>query len=492
MMASLLNRTTKTTPEVNTRLTHAPPPLCYSNDRSPFFSRFRSAHTIAPATMQAEKGIPMRSIPLFILIAVMTSCGVPETPLAQIATPSPVPVASATVVQATVMFEPSAVPSVEPSVVATAVSGGALPIVIDGPQPGSGEVLLRDVWGASATLASASPTRYMLYGESTPAQEDVSVPAKTTLWKIDLSDTSQRTPLFDIPFSSHANELLYGELSPDKTYLSYSRTGAVMDGRAELIMMRLDGSDEQLITTQFTVAESLGGKGFAWSPDSTKIAYIVPQEEGQTFYVYDLKTQISTLLYAHTGGGMFGSWLDNERVLVFLVTDQEKPMQMTALNTTSGAQEILGEFPRWGDVTVALSPDQTQLLISEYVYDISSNQFTQIDNIVNRAFWSPDGQTITSLIENTGTTLQVAPTTGGKALEVALFSSDTTNKNFEYRGRSPDGHYLSICQGDGNAIPFEKTTIRDLIYDVQSNQWIVLKQGLYVEGVQCGRLIGWL
>ena len=437
----------------------------------------------------------MRYLVVLLLLVVMTSCGVPEAPLAQVAPPSPAPVASATValvpVQATVAPQPSVVQSVEPSAVAMAASGGELPSVIDGPQPGPGEVLLRDAWGASARPANVIQTRYMLYSESTPAQEDGPVPAKTTLWKIDLSDTSQRTRLFDIPFPFYANSLIYGELSPDTTYLTYLQTGAVMDDLAELIVSRLDGSDMHLVAEHISAAGGVQPQ-FTWSSDSTKIAYIVPEEKGQAFYVYDLQTKASTLLYAHTGGGRLGAWLDNERVLVFLVTEQEKPMQMTALNNTSGAQEILGEFPRWGDVTVAVSPDRTQLLISEYIYEIRTGQFTSLENVQTLGFWSPYGDTIVLSPGRDEVGLHLLPVVEKSGSSVALFSHTDRGKTIIINGFSPDGRYLSVCQGSGNTTSFAQYVFRDLLYDIWQNQWIVLTQGLYAQGVQCGRLIGWL
>jgi hypothetical protein len=436
----------------------------------------------------------MRLLPYLLLvgIAVMTSCGVPDGPVAQettatvgvettvtisnVETASPLPV------------EPS--PAGAPTDVPQAAPVLEEPVSFAGAEPQAGEVLLRDVWGAS--LASSSSTRFMLYSETTSSSSDGTTPPTITIWKIDLTNITQRTVLSTIPEHQGVSTALQGEMAPNTRTLAYMRTGAIMDSRAELVLMPVDGGSETIISDDLSAAGGRGRPSFAWSPDSSKLAYIVPNPEGQAFYLYDLQTNTSRLLYQHTWGGMLGAWLDNERILVFLAITEDQPLQLRALNTATGAQEILGWYPTRSLFTIDLSPDKNRILLSNYIYQIEENRFIEQPQLENTGEWSYDSQSIIEFIQPDIVTFQVSSVTSNKEVYGRLQDEANRGHTIVLHGFSLDGRYLALCEAGEDVNDRSKYRIRNLVYEITLNRWFVLSQGILSEGQRCGVTLGWL
>ena len=339
--------------------------------------------------------------------------------------------------------------------------------------------LLREVWPKPAT--GTLQTAYLIYSELvTPA--DTSQPKQTVFWQVDVRNLTQRQKLLNIP--SNNLDASFGSLSPDGAYIAYLI--ATSDHTADLHIVQRDGDDDRLIAQGLAPTVDRGLHRFIWSPDSSRLAFIKYWEQGQEFYVYDLRTDMAPRRIAQVGGADLIGWRDTTQVLVSLVTDPQKPLQLTSINTETDTQEALAVLPRRGSVFTLMSPDNTNILMSDYNFNLETRQFTKLDVLHGQTIWGVNSRTLLEFPDNGDTLAQLIRTDRPSTpITITLMPSYTRSSSFKVESASSDGMYLVVCESRQETS--RRFTLRTLLYDVVNNSWQTL-----TEGVRCANVLSWM
>jgi len=182
--------------------------------------------------------------------------------------------------------------------------------------------------------------------------------------------------------------------SPDGDWLAVAGQ-EVMDGPFAIYVLRPDGSGLRRLAT--------GWPPLAWSPDGSRIAFIIPQwEEGAGIYITDLDGQVSKVsdsVVPYSGiPSPFLAWSPDGRCIAFNAwsEDGEEP-PIRVLDVESGWEVFLtnGAHPTW-------SPDGRRIAFIRdgnlWDMNIDGSQQTRLTNptqpFVQEPFWLPDGSAL--------------------------------------------------------------------------------------------------
>ena len=430
----------------------------------------------------------MRSVALFLLIAVMTSCGAPEAPLAQVAPPSPAPVATTAAtlvpVQATVAPQPSAAPQLSttmlPLVQSTVVTP-ELALTIALPQPG--ELLLRDIW---PMVTDISPTRYLYYMRS----EEVSNGIENSFWRVDVQDMRQT----QLASSVAGSGLEQGLLSPDGAWIAYQvDTG---ENSADLFVMPAEGGSPIFIAGNVgSVAEGCDSY-LAWSPDSQQIAFnrydSTSPTPGWSLEVTRLDQPISTQPILSAPLLKLIGWTGVNRLLTYSGDYGQMPL-IQEFDIQQKTHRILQEFPRrTGTYCSKFSSERAHALLNlstgNWLLDTTSGQMQPVAvRNGGRTTWSPRD---IALIELPSTSPQqpivvlretLTSTQTVRMLPEGLPGSNDVD-HWGISSAAPDGRFIAACQLV--AMPEGAYLRRLALYDIVQHRWSIVSNG-------CGFVLGW-
>jgi hypothetical protein len=427
----------------------------------------------------------MRLFPYLFLvgIAVMTSCGVPDGPVAQEATAtvgveeaSPIVEPSVGVAASvTPLGEPTALPAGDTQLDAspTSVAPGAdidIPLAFT---PAPGLPVLRDLLPQAEGLRTRTST--MIYSQSSTDPDKVFV---SEFWAVDMDQPDKPRKLFEVTLNRIPRFGVFGKLSPDGQYIAYLDELGSGDG-AELKLVGIDGTDQRLIMRGLSSAASFWLHQFDWSPDSTKLVFKHPWEQGQSFYIYNLISNEPPKEVTRVGGASLGGWIDNNQFLISMVTNPEEPLQITAVDIMTGQREPLAPFPGGQSFGMQMSPDRTKVRMTKYIFDVSTRTFTLVDSARGFTAWASDSRALILTPQfTTDASLLIDTTNQNNPTRIALFPDAQTLTFFDLAAYSNDGRY--IFGKGGYQSPAGKKTDLALVYDVLQNRWVRIGQIPYI------------
>ncbi len=313
--------------------------------------------------------------------------------------------------------------------------------------------------------------------------------APTSFWAFDLRDPSQRREISRPPIEPFAVFPAWGELSPDGAWIAYlAKYG---DGY-DLRVVRSNGKDDRLVAPRVSNLHDACSHVFAWSPDSSQLVFEgePPQPSGgyySAFYRYTLASGAAPVFLARRVSANLIGWADNQRFLAIVAGATVGPLQLEALDATTGQHEVLGVAPTTEGLSCEqLAPDRQAVLLRyahrEYRIDLAMRTWQEFDLGVGPTVWGPTSHDLLKIPSRGDAPVLLfdlaSPTT---PQTLTLMPAYTAQSSFGLLGGSPDGQYLLLCEGTGTRIN------RTLLYDVARHHWELL-----LEEATCLKVIGWL
>lgn len=354
---------------------------------------------------------------------------------------------------------------------------------MDAPQ--TGEVLLRDVW----TIVQNAPTVQYLYYLQNPDPD--ATPYEGSFWRFDLQ-TGQQTKIAARPLESILDQLVQGQLSSDGQWIAYQRdTG---ENSADLFLMRSDGTDETLLARGVgTVAEGCEAY-FAWSPDSSKLAFNRYDEQAATpgWQLEVIAVEQPTLATRVVANPFlkFIGWTDAEHLLLLTGVPPAEALHIDEASVTTQTSRTVLAFERGvGAGCFELAPDGKQLLVNMDgggIFDLSSQ--TMRPAPISDTFhggWSPDSSAFVTLPQQNldqAVFARSANATVTQTVRLAPAALPTSETGWRLLWASPDGRYLASCQL--TRLPDRRSGFRMVVYDIVNNRWSLVAPG-------CGFVLGW-
>jgi Tol biopolymer transport system component len=242
-----------------------------------------------------------------------------------------------------------------------------------------------------ATPAGAGPGNGPILFLARAPESPVTAPAYLYSVRADGSQRTQVTQL--VPVGP--------VLSPDGTKIAFFLT----DGGSprDLYVMNSDGTAPRLLRSYPEYENSgTGLRDVTWSPDGTKLAYLLPQlVSGEQLRIADVATGTDVRVVPDGIPKAQLSWSPDGSEIAFVSFGQTSSVGIYAKNVTTGAIRIIvptagASWPRW-------SPDGTQIAYvagSVWVAGREGGPGREISRpltsppYTTAPLWSPDGKTI--------------------------------------------------------------------------------------------------
>jgi len=193
-------------------------------------------------------------------------------------------------------------------------------------------------------------------------------------------------------------------LSPDGTQIAYLGKSPSAAANRDLYVMRADGSARRLLAS-YPALDPIGASlsSLAWSPDGTKLAYLLPPSSAEPLRIVDVATGAPVPVTTDGIGKSQLAWSPDGTEIAFIASGPQGPSGMDVKNLATGAVRNLSPSPsaaspRW-------SPDGTRIAYvdrngGEWVVARGGGTISRIDIPVLTAdqasapVWSLDGRTI--------------------------------------------------------------------------------------------------
>ena len=193
-------------------------------------------------------------------------------------------------------------------------------------------------------------------------------------------------------------------LSPDGTQIAYLGKSATAGANRDLFVMRADGCARRLLASypQFDpVGASLSS--LAWSPDGTKIAYLLPVTSGEPLRIVDVASGAQVPVTADGTRKAQLAWSPDGTEIAFVVSGPQGTSGIDVKKLATGAVRTLSPSP--GAASPRWSPDGTRIAYvdhngGEWVVARGGGNIRRIDIPVltpeypSAPVWSLDGRTI--------------------------------------------------------------------------------------------------
>jgi hypothetical protein len=269
-------------------------------------------------------------------------------------------------------------------------------------------------------------------------------------------------------------------LSADEQWIAY--TTPMSDWSNELRVMRVDGSDNQMLIQTGNVSDCR--PEFAWSHTGATLMY--RHHGGVIIRSYDAPTGL-TREVPGPGSSIFLG-LDNQgRALMTPYPDDDQPRTIVAVDLGTQEHTTLGTMPSAERLYCRkLSPDGNHLLFNlhrtTYHFDGATRQFMPLDVVaLHHALWSSGSNALLTFSRDAEVAVvpltNTAETAGITAVSIELkppsgppWISGTLNT-------SPDGQWLVGCFGYA-------TNQQAWLYHLPTQTWQQLSHG-------CVRVVGW-
>ena len=243
------------------------------------------------------------------------------------------------------------------------------------------------------------------------------------------------------------------EWSPDGNWIAYSghlgsQSGLIIahpDGTGKKYLGPLDGTNAPLPTT---------GKNIAWSPDSTKIAYVSAQPGPETDDAAGDPIVITRYLYKPTASEGYSHFNDNKRLHIFVVDAGSGASRQ--LTTGTHYEHSIDWSPGGKEIAFVSNrePNEDQF----FNYDLLTldsatgemRRLTATENAEYRPRWSPDGKAIA--YEATKRGLTDLETTM-EDTHIWLIDADGKNRR-ELTGAIDNRQGAAAWAGDGRSVLF--------------------------------------
>lgn len=187
------------------------------------------------------------------------------------------------------------------------------------------------------------------------------------------------------------------EWSPDGKWIAFSGKS---DGKSGLMIARPDGSGKKFLAPMDGTNSPLPttGKTIAWSPDSTRIAYVSAQPGPETADATGDPIVITRYLYKPTASEGNSHFNDNKRLHIFVVDlGAGQPRQLTSgthhehsIDWSPDGKEIAFISNRESNEDQFFNYDMFALNVANG----DLRQLTATESAEYRPHWSPDGKTI--------------------------------------------------------------------------------------------------
>jgi dipeptidyl aminopeptidase/acylaminoacyl peptidase len=341
--------------------------------------------------------------------------------------------------------------------------------------PEGDEQLLRDLLDTS----SANPAVRFFYYIENPLPGSTTI-TEARFWRVDLQ-TGAQTLITTRPILGTFDTMAESQISPDGQWLAYQRrTG---DNAGDLYVMRVDGSEEQLLARG---VGTLGGgcvAYFAWSPDSTSIAVNrfdrASADPGWRLEVVDIAQPDAAVQIVAAPFLKFAGWVSQQKLLYITGSIPERIPYVEEVDITNQQRRTLYSFEQDTPMyCIRPSPNGTIAIINagngNWQLDLATSQI-QPSSVYNTslATWLPDGATML-LLQDDRPFLSRAATPMASAF-IHLLPETPPDTSWSSVDASPDGQYLVACQYITQENRSRNAYL--LLYTVASNTWSVIQAG---------------
>ncbi len=401
----------------------------------------------------------------WLLLILLAGCGVTNTQLAELP-------ATATVPATATAPAPTGTPSAAP------------PATSSMPR-------LQDHWPTPATGPAAAG--YLYYSAIERIAGDPPI-RSNSFWRVPLDDLAHPAKIIEMD-NRPVSDANAGQLAPNGTYIAYAWRMFTSD-TPDLRVMRSDGSADRLVQSGIGNGFSRCNAKFAWSPDSTRLAFIDygpdspsgPQDD--TLVIYEPETDSRLPPLPDLGWSRIIAWEDNQHLLLLIAESYQQPRTIEQIDLTSGTRTVLSTLPAIeGVFCVRASPDRRYAQLSldsgDYLFDLDTGRITRTDIVISDSLWSADSRLLLEFPYKQSAAPRLLPMDQVEQLEEPISLQRTApfpNPDHQVRieGTSPDGRYAALCALD------ETELTQLLLYDIPHDQWEIV-----TEGPECAQVLGW-
>ena len=306
--------------------------------------------------------------------------------------------------------------------------------------------------------------------------------SRTRVWKV---ATNGGSPARQITFGERGDS--QPQWSPDGRHISFVSARGGTEAKPQLYLMQADGGEAWKLTDAKEGIAAGGGSTYAWSPDSTRIAYLTmdprsPEDEAnikkrddervfegdfryQHAWVVDVNSKQATRITEGTSYTLQGapSWSPDGTRFVF----------------GGAATPMLRDNRR--DIYVAALGNPKEGIASTKIEKISTNWGND-----SQPKWSPDGATIVWVTEPNTTSPLPDGTASGVVLQQRLVLYDVNARTIKDIGSTFDTEAGSpIWTNEGKRVMFmagKRAYSEAFAYDLTSGAYTQLTQKRTING----------
>jgi dipeptidyl aminopeptidase/acylaminoacyl peptidase len=357
--------------------------------------------------------------------------------------------------------------------VVAAVLAASVPVLAQSKRPATFDDVLNIKAVQNATVSPDGAQVLYTVAHWEPEQDRME--RRTRVWKV---PTSGNTPARQITFGERSDT--QPQWSPDGKYISFVSARGNAEAKAQIYLMHADGGEALKLTDAKENVSS-----YAWSPDSTRIAYVTTdprssEEEAAIKKRDDERVFEGDFRYQH-------AWV------IDVATKASTRITEGTSYTVQGAPSWSPDGKRFvfgGAATPMLRDNRRDI----YVADLSSKRVEKVSTnwgIDSVPKWSPDGATIAWITEPNTTTALPDGTAFSTIVQGRLTLYDVNSKTIKDAGANfdtdPGGPNWT---NEGSRVMFvggKRAYNEVFAFDVKSGQYTQLTRNKTISSTSVSR-----